>query len=47
LEYPNLVTKVLKKSDWENAEVNLKNELNKQFKPIEIIVKLYKLLPGT
>jgi competence transcription factor ComK len=29
--------KYLKKSDWENAEVNLKNELNKQFKPIEII----------
>jgi len=37
LEYPNLITKVFEKSDWENAEVNLKNELNKQFKPIEIL----------
>lgn len=37
LEYPNLITKVFEKSDWENAEANLKNELNKQFKPIEII----------
>ncbi|WP_445733096.1 DUF711 family protein [Mariniflexile sp.] len=37
LEYPNLITKVFEKSDWENAEVNLKNELNNQFKPIELI----------
>jgi uncharacterized protein (UPF0210 family) len=37
LEYPNLITKVFEKSDWENAEVNLKNELNNQFKPIESI----------
>lgn len=37
LEYPNLITKVFEKSDWQNAEVNLKKELNNQFKPIEII----------
>ncbi len=37
LEYPNLITKVFEKSDWTNAEVNLKNVLNKQFKPIEIL----------
>tara|TARA_R110001592_G_scaffold342014_2_gene631525 strand:- start:52 stop:1284 length:1233 start_codon:yes stop_codon:yes gene_type:complete len=37
LEYPNLITKVFEKSDWETAEVNLKNELNSQFKPIESI----------
>jgi uncharacterized protein (UPF0210 family) len=35
LEYPNLITKVFEKSDWENAEANLKQELDKQFKPIE------------
>ncbi|MEB2777344.1 DUF711 family protein [Algoriphagus sp. D3-2-R+10] len=37
LEYPNLITKVFEKSDWENAEANLKNELNKQFNPIQIL----------
>lgn len=37
LEYPNLITKVFEKSDWENAEANLKNELNNQFQPIEIL----------
>jgi uncharacterized protein (UPF0210 family) len=37
LEYPNLITKVFETSDWENAEVNLKKELNNQFKPIENI----------
>ncbi|HEA22496.1 hypothetical protein LCGC14_1314480 [marine sediment metagenome] len=37
LEYPNLITKVFEKSNWENAEVNLRNELNKQFKPIEVL----------
>lgn len=39
LEYPNLITKVFEKSDWENAEANLKSELNKQFKPIEILAQ--------
>ena len=37
LEYPNLITKVFENSDWEDAEINLKNELNKQFKPVEIL----------
>jgi uncharacterized protein len=37
LEYPNLITDVFEKSNWENAETNLKNELNKQFKPIEVL----------
>lgn len=37
LEYPNLITKVFERSDWEDAEVNLKNELNDQFKPVESI----------
>ncbi len=39
LEYPNLITKVFEKSDWENAESNLKSELDKQFKPIEVLAK--------
>lgn len=39
LEYPNLITKVFEKSDWENAPANLKNELDKQFKPIEILAQ--------
>lgn len=37
LEYPNLITKVFENSNWETAETNLKNELNQQFKPIEIL----------
>lgn len=37
LEYPNLITKVFENSNWENAESNLKSELNKQFKPIEVL----------
>lgn len=37
LEYPNVITRVFKKSNWENAEANLKNELEVQMKPIELL----------
>ena len=39
LEYPNLITKVFEKSNWLNAEANLKMELNKQFEPLEILAQ--------
>ena len=39
LEYPNLITRVFKQSDWHNAALNLKTELEKQFKPIETLAE--------
>lgn len=35
LEYPNVITRIFKVSNWENAESNLKNELEIVMKPIE------------
>ncbi len=35
LEYPNVITRVFKKSDWEHAEENLKKALEIEMKPIE------------
>jgi len=37
LEYANVITRVFKESNWENAETNLKNELENIMKPIEQI----------
>ena len=37
LEYPNVITRVFKESNWENAEVNLKNALESEMKPIEML----------
>ncbi len=37
LEYPNVITRVFKTSNWENAEVKLKKALETEMKPIEII----------
>jgi len=37
LEYPNVITRVFKESNWENAEANLKTALETEMKPIEIL----------
>jgi len=37
LEYPNLITRIFKTSDWGNAEANLKRVLEKEMKPIELL----------
>ncbi len=37
LESPNLLSKVFAQSNWENAKEHLKNELEKELKPIEAI----------
>jgi len=37
LEYPNVIKRIFNESDWENAEANLKNGLEIEMKPIEML----------
>ena len=46
LEYPNVITRVFKESSWENAEANLKAELEKEMRPIEMIANQIQKTSG-